>query len=218
MDTTRRRSRHNSFTIFRSQSENVFLRLAKSDLRHERRSQFFSFYIIPKGRWGRNDPTTVDIFYGRRSLGRFRNYGKSTSIFDVQEETLAESGTTLRYQQIPNGLVLCILIPSRTQTLSPSFDFVILANGIEPYTLTGDNTLRKHWKIFSSFAESYSMDGEPDIWDKLRVWWVLFSKPICVDNHIKERKITSACSKLLFFVLTVGLSGFLLRLIQFLFD
>ena len=80
----------------------------------------------------------------------------------------------------------------------------------------GSGLLNEHWHKFMSYMQCTSLEGKPTIEDRLRVWWLLFTKPQTVDGKTTTPKIRIVTVRLLQFAATVGLSGFLVAIWQWL--
>ena len=58
-----------------------------------------------------------------------------------------------------------------------------------------------------SYTEVTSLDGSPSLWQKVRVAYFRFVKPIIVDGIVQQRIIVKGILKTLWWIVTVGLSG-----------
>jgi hypothetical protein len=50
--------------------------------------------------------------------------------------------------------------------------------------------------------------------DHIRVAWLIFTRPLIVEGKVQERRIVTTAKWILKWVVTVGMSGFLLALIM----
>ncbi|MYL85251.1 hypothetical protein GTA51_19325 [Desulfovibrio aerotolerans] len=213
----KRLSRRRCFELFKSLSNSLFEEVVANDRKHEERKKIFSFYIVPNGRWGGQNERVVDVFYGSRPFESVvERQDDESGMPHFRRRLLTESGGMITYNIDSYGLVFCILYPARTEDITPWEDFIILEKHIDPIFLTGTAILKRHWKILSSFSEVRCIDGDPSIVDFVRVYWVLFTKNVCIDGKLQGRRIVKASLQVLYISLTVGCSGFLLYLIQLL--
>ncbi len=219
MNANPRRSRNICYNLFYSFLANkYFYEIAELDKTHKEREQFYCFYVQPGGRWGANDPRIVEVFYGSRPYESYTVNERNISGYPQKTiKNPAETGASIVYKRGPAGHCLVQLFPPETEDLKQLESFVILEFRLDPRLLTGNNTLKKHWKAFSSYQETKSLDGTPTLMDRMRTWWILFSKPLCINEAIHQPKYKTFLAAIVKWVFIVGGSGFLLKLIDFFF-
>jgi hypothetical protein len=61
--------------------------------------------------------------------------------------------------------------------------------------------------------EYTSLDGSPTSMDKLRIGYIKLVKQLVIKNKVQQSRIKSYFSEIFKFVLTVGLSGFIIYLV-----
>lgn len=167
-------------------------------------SKYYSFCITPKGRYGGNDKTIFEYFYGKRFYDR------------TVRRVLVECGATMLYQRHDDGYVSCLLYPAKPENMSRIEDFIFLNRHLSPQKIT-TKLLEKHFKYFISYMKVTSLDGSPSLWDRFKIWRLMLCNQTVPDGKAMPIKIISYISSIIKFGLTVGLSGFILYLIQLFF-
>ena len=124
----------------------------------------------------------------------------------------------MRYQRTDAGKVLCTSHPATTKTLSidlvPREDLIVLDVISDPRSLLSKSLQRSHWRAFISYMECTNVDGDPNVVDKIRVSYLRLAKTLGVDQRLQDKRIWVASRAIVKFALTVGLSGFLLTLVD----
>ncbi len=69
-----------------------------------------------------------------------------------------------------------------------------------------------------AYMEYSSLDGNPSLWQKVMVWYLQNFKSLVVKETWSPAKIVPYTLKLLNFVLTVGLSGFIFVMANYFID
>lgn len=210
-----RRSRCFDFDLFARDAREVFRGIAARDARHGALEQTYSFYVVPGGRTGGHDWRVVEIFYGQRPFERVKEMVQQERAFPaLRDRLLSESGATLLYQRGDNGTVLCTLHPAYSENYRRREEAIVLAVIRDTHLLTGVPALERHWRAFMSYMQYTALDGEPSTADRLRVWWLLWTRRLVINKTAEVPRVWVAAGRLAFFSATVGLSGFLLVLIQ----
>lgn len=169
----------------------------------------YTFNICPGGRYGGNSNIILEYFYGNRPYEGIRDMGAKGFV----RKLLVEHGVTVLYQRDDRGYISCLLYPAGSENLSQIEDFIFLDIQISPEKLT-KKMLKKHFKYFMSYMHTTSLDGNPSWIDKLRVFWIKFNNPIAIDKKIHRPLRNKIFLDILKYALTVGLSGFILLLLQ----
>ena len=216
----RRVERYQEFQIFIRLAEGWFPSIAQADDRHEFLAKTYGFYVSPGGRLGGVDKRVLDVYYGNRPVDyvcELREQSERNEEFSMPvpcKRFLTERGASLRYQRADDGSVVCFLEPARSEGWRRRESGIILAVIREPRVLTGRPILEKHWRTLISYFQCSSLDGRPTILDRLRTWWVLFTRPVLVDGRVASRRVLLVGGEILKWALTIGLSGALLEIVR----
>ena len=192
-----------------------FWEIAKRDPRHEFLASTYGFYVVPGGPEGADTRQLLDVFYGQRPAEQVtgtRSQSDQGGSLPVPRRTFAtEAGASLRYQKTDHGTVLCLLEPARSQGFERPESLIVLAHIKEPRALTGKPILERHWRSLVSYFEFSSIDGNPGLSDRIRVSWLLFTRPLVIDGKAQQPRIIQVAGQILKWVVTIGLSGALLK-------
>jgi hypothetical protein len=174
----------------------------------ERAEQFNKAYSLHKFRGDRSNKLnerSVDVFFGNRAY--------ETITRGSEWKALTESGATLLYKRNDDGYVTVFLYPANPENQSQKEDFILLHKRLNPNELLRKSVLSNHWKIFISYMECTSLDGSPTSMDKLRISYLKLVKQLVIKNKVQQSRIKSYFFEIFKFVLTVGLSGFIIYLV-----
>ena len=100
------------------------------------------------------------------------------------------------------------------------FDVTFIARGkhLEAMRTKGLHVIRPQDEFtvsdFMAYTECTSLIGTPSIWQRLRMFWVKYFRPVCIDGVQQPIRGLQLLRKVVTFALTVGLSGFLLVAVQ----
>lgn len=215
---TIRQSRILCFKLFFADAVEQFTRLAEHNKRHHDMAAAYSFNIVPGGRYGGQNQRIVDVFYGNRpfDVGTTQNDTKGNCW--PTQRLLTESGASLSYERGDNGLVLCTLRPARSVNLGRKEDAVILSIITDARDLTGRSILEKHFRYLVAYMRYSSLDGEPTLWERIDILWILFIRPTIIAGTYRTPAIWTWLGRIISVVITVGLSGFIITIIQYLHD
>ncbi len=195
-----------------------FWEIAKQDPRHEFLASTYGFHVLPGGREGVDGRQLLEVSYGQRptdQIAGMRPQSEQGGSSPVPRGRLAtEAGAGLRYQKTDHGTVLCLLEPARSQGFERPESLIVLARIKEPRNLTGKPILERHWRSLISYFEFSSIDGDPSISDRIRVWWLLFTKPLVIDGKAQQPRIIQVGGQILKWVVTIGLAGALLKAVR----
>lgn len=198
-------SRINDYKSFRDDCERLFNEIAKSDKSHSRLDSLFSLNICPKGRFGGVNEKEIEVFYGNRPIGSQTKIGQN---FQSHTKLETAHGSTLSYSLTDSGHIICALYPAASENQRPIEDFILIEYIKEPNKLK--RKYKKHWNMFVSYMESTCIDGEPNLCHRLQTYYLRNFKPYSVDSRIQQRKSVSLIKEVGKYVLTIGLSGFLI--------
>lgn len=201
------------------EGKTIFQKIAEQDSRHKSLERFYAFYVLPGGRRGGHDKRVFEVFYGNSPFERVIELTQEDGTFPkISPKLLNAHGATLLYERGDDGVVLCTLYPAGTENYRRRENAIILDIIRGTHVLTGAPFLERHWRFFMSYMQYTSLDGEPTVDDRLRVWWLLSTRRLIIGDKAEVAKIWTVAARLLAFSATVGLSGFLLLIVQWLFS
>jgi len=210
-----RQTRYDDFEKFADSAEATFNALLDADARAKSLSNFYSFYAVKGGAMGGLDKRVFEVFFGNRPIDHVETFESKEGEFPQrQSKLLTERGVCLRYERTDIGTVICTLFPAETKSLHQREDSILLEWIAHPRSLHSQCKLNEHWRAFISYMECTSVDGEPSVLDKLRVSYLRFTQILVIDGRAGRRRITSVAGSIFSYALTIGLSGFLLTLIN----
>ncbi|MBU2830077.1 hypothetical protein [Acidithiobacillus ferriphilus] len=210
-----RQSRYKDFEKFANDAEARFTALRDADERAKNFSNFYSFYAVKGGAMGGIDKRVFEVFFGNRPIDHVQTFEPQGGGFpQKQDKRLTERGGTLRYERTDVGTVVCTLFPANTKDFCQREDSIVLDWIVKPKALHSSRKLQSHWRAFISYMECTSVDGEPSALDKIRVGYLRFTRLLVIDGRVAKRKVVETVEKIVGYALTIGLSGFLLMLIN----
>ncbi|CAA2145137.1 hypothetical protein MBLL_04259 [Methylobacterium bullatum] len=211
--------RRRDFERFLAHAAPSFEEIAGRDARHPERAAVYGFALAPGGRDGGGDRRVVEVFYGTRHLeGRTEYVSRDGLPPRRHHRSVGEWGATLEYQRMDNGTVLCTLSPAGSENFRRHERTVFVEWIRATDRLRSKAMLERHWRLLASYMEVTSLEGEPTLTDRLRVGWVLFTRSRIVGKEYDAAPVRVWIWRLLTFAATVGLSGFLLALVQWIFS
>lgn len=202
---TNRQSRYTDFKQFSEEAKDLFESYSKLDQKSKRLEGLYSFYARAGGRYGGVDKRIVEVFYGNKPFDSFIEIGAESRTI---KKLAMERGSTLLYQRTDDGQVLCSLYPATSENFHPIEDFIFLDIIKNPAELKSKS--QWHWKIFQAYMECTCLDGNPSYYQKILVWYLRNFKQYIVDKTLQKCKATVFFCGLAKYVLTVGLSGFII--------
>jgi hypothetical protein len=208
--TDRRRNRYAECQIFANLAVDWFPEIAKRDPRHAFLADRYSFHVVPGGRAGADDRQLLEVFYGERAMEQVtgtRPQDQSGGSPSPRRMLVTERGASLRYQKTDHGTVLCLLEPARSQGFERPEGLIVLAHIKDPRVLTGKPILERHWRSLISYFECSSIDGDPRLPDRIRVWWLLYTRPLIIDGKTQRRHIIRVGGQILKWAIAVGLAA-----------
>jgi len=212
----RRFERYADCQIFVDLAVDWFQEIAKRDPRHAFLADTYSFHVVRGGREGADDRQLLEVFYGQRPVERAveapSRSDQNGGLQPSRRKFVTERGASLRYQRTDHGAVLCLLEPARSQGLERSESLIVLAHIKDPRVLTGKPILERHWRSLISYFECSSIDGDPGFSDRIRVWWLLYTKPLIMDGKAQRRHIIQVGGQILKWAIAIGLAAALLAL------
>lgn len=189
--------------IFVDLAVDWFPAIAKRDPRHALLAETYNFHVAPGDREGGDDSRLLDVSYVPRSI-------EPVAEVSPHRTCITEAGASLSYRRTGHGGVLCLLEPARSQGFERPESAIVLAHIRQPRVLTGKSIIERHWRSLVSYFEFSRIDGDPELSDRLRVEWLLFTRPLVIDGKVQPPRIIQVGRQMLKWVVTIGLSGALL--------
>lgn len=212
---SRRKLRRADFEAFHRSACEVFARIAAADPRNAFFDGVYRLCVNPGGAMGNRDRRLIEVYYGSRPIEAVKEFvAREGREPRLQERFLAEHGACLFYQRMDSGIVLVGLRPAGTENYRRREEMIQLEWIWAPDVLRGRAAPERHWRAFVSYMEFTSLEGEPTIIDRLRVWWLLFARPTVVDGKHSTARCWTVGATVVRFALTIGLSGFMLAIVQ----
>lgn len=207
--------RYEDFEQFANGAEALFNGLLAADSRAEELSTFYSFYAKKGGAMGGVDKRIVEVFFGNRAIDHVKTFESQDRTFPQRHsKLLSERGASLRYERTDTGTVICTLFPAETKASRQREDSILLEWITNPRSLHSKRKVGAHWRSLISYMQCTSVDGEPTTLDKLRIGYLRFTRRLIVDGRAETTRIVAAIESAFRYALTIGLSGFLLTLIN----
>lgn len=195
-----------AFRDFYNNAKEIFNRLQEADPSSQVFKDRCMLQVCPGSRAGGNNPDVVDVFWGAQ---RVKRIDKRNGF-----ELLTEDGVTMLFNLLPDGHVSITLYPAKTKVMRPIEDCILLHRFCKATWLLKERNQKALWRDFMAYTECTSLIGTPSIWQRLRMFWVKYSRPVCIDGVQMPVRGLQHLRKVVTFALTVGLSGFLLVAVQ----
>ena len=208
---SQRKSRIEDFELFQGTVEKAFKSLQNQNPDYSSLVDYYGFTVCPKGRDGGQDPRHTDIFYGNRVYDQEKELTKD---FKVSTHFLSESGAELSFFRDDFGYVCVQLFPAKSKYGRQYEDSILLYAHYGPRKLLKHSIQKKILKQLNSYMAVTCLEGKPSCCDKARVFFMRLNKRMVVKEEIQPVRIMSWLGEVLKFALTVGLSGFLLTIIE----
>ena len=198
-------NRINNFKEFYDNSKTTFKEFSDKDINSHKFRDAYSLCICPGSRNGGTNKRVVEIFFGSRPFESITN-GRDWT-------TLTEYGATLLYDRDDSGYIIVSLYPANTDKQKQIESLIFLEIKIDPKKLKDKNYLKKHWNDLVAYMECTSLDGNPTISQKIRIAYLRTFKHLIIDSKWMPTRVSNYSKDVLKFVLTVGLSGFIIYLV-----
>lgn len=208
MEKPAREKRIEAFKTFRENAKETFNSFRDESPSFQKFDDAYILNVCPKGRNGGTNEKLCEVFYGWRIYDQERTLDNG---FNVSIRNLFETGATLAFSLLDDGYVLVVLHLPYTEGMKPRISKVVMDLHLDPRKLT-QRRLKIYWELFNLGMEMYSLTGDPK-WNQEVYWtcWVFF-KQIVKDDYLQERGCYKLVKTLANYVLSVGLSGFLIYL------
>jgi hypothetical protein len=204
------REKRQAFEIFYKKSKPYFRYIHAQDKSIQYLSHHYGFCICPGSSDGGFNKRIVEIFWGSRPFDKVTE----VSGLSMTEKFIAERGAGLTYQLLDNGNVVISLSPAKTDYLSPIEGHIFITLLRKPKKLLNIRYLKKHWKYVKAYMNITSLEGSKSIQYKVITWYLRNFKNTLVNKKLNGPKAISTMKEIIKYVITVGLSGFLLLLIS----
>jgi hypothetical protein len=203
------------FSLFQHHGSHFFNIAASKDPRHVSRNSMYTFYVAKHGRMGGVDKRLFDVFYGARP---YDNIVEVTSILrPPSRKKLVEDGGGLAYERSSSGFVSCILYPPHTRDFNSNDLAYILGLRLDPINMLSQTLIERHFRLYSACFECAGLDGEPSKADKMLYLFLVYFHARIEKGKYKRSLAIDHLLEITKFSLMIGLSGFLLKLIEIFF-
>jgi hypothetical protein len=202
-----RLDKRNDFDEFYDKSEKIFKDLRDNDKRADKFESEYMLSVCPGSRNGGTDKRVIEVFWGLRQYD-FETQGRNW-------KALTETGSSLLFYRNDTGDITISIYPAYTEQRKPFETSITLHIWLDPNRLKREKFVLTLWNDFMAYMECTSLDGNPTIWQRLRISYLRTFKHLVIDNKWMPTKFSNRRNKILDFLLTVGLSGFVFFLITF---
>lgn len=220
-EAQRRIERYRIFEKFlneQTHDDNFFSKQISGDERAELMQGYYMLCVCSGSRWGGDKNDVFDLFWENRIYNVVERQGVTN-----RTTFRTERGAFMKILLAPDGYmsvyIFGALIDNRDKENLLQEDHVPvyrLVNHCDPRRLNDRSFLTRLWKSFMAFSEKTQLDGRPSLAQRFRYWRIVMFKK-CVDENgelcvSRFRRLVVWVAK---WVLTVGLSGALLGMIQY---
>lgn len=195
-------NRRDDFDEFYNNSINVFTQLRENDKRAEKFQREYMLNICPGSRAGGTDKRTVEVFWGGRNF-EIETQGRNW-------KALTETGATLLFARDDNGFVIISLYPAYTENRKPIETSITLRIWLDPKKLKEEKFIKACWNDFMAYMEYTSLDGNPTLWQRLRISYLRYFKKLIIDNKWVPSKFSASTSRIRDLIIAACFSGAIL--------
>lgn len=206
-----RTQRIEDFEAFQKSVEGIFKKGQQQMTDYVQLVDYYGFSVCPKGRNGGVDSHLVEVFFGSRPYEQEKVVSDS---FKVSTHFLAESGAELSLFRDDLGYVCIQLFPAKSKYGRQKEDCIILQSHLDPKKLLRHGFQKRLLLQLNSYMSVTCLEGKPTICDKMRVKIIRLNKHQVLSEEVQPVIALKWLGDVLKFVLTVGLSGFLLTIIE----
>ena len=193
--------RNADFEKFGESAGAIFNRLMSESDGYLQLEKIYSFFVTRD--------TCINVCYGKKQYTVAMGDQSGNSI-----NTRTESGAQLRIYANDFGFVQVQLFPAETQFFKHKEEFILLYASLDPKCLLKPVFQRRLMRRLNSYMAVTCLDARPTICDKSRVARLRIIKLLCVGGKLQQRRLLTWLGSIFKYVLTVGLSGFLLLVIE----
>lgn len=201
-----RLNRYTLFDNFAEKANETFMRFLNKD---ERAKSFHDSYLLSiwnDKQHAKNNVTYVNIAFGSRSL--------IVSHHNQGYNTISEQGARLCFYRMENGFVSISLFPAQTDNRRPEEESIMLHDYVDPHKLGDNKFLKSCWKSLMAYMEYTAIDGRPSFCQKRKVARMRYNRHLVIDGKYQPTRRSVVWQNRWNFLMTVGLSGFLVALLQ----
>lgn len=200
--------RWDRFNTFADNANEYFREELAKDEKSQRFDVRYLLSIVSNREHIKNDHRHVCVFWGSRTIEGFYQGNTFTSS--------VEQGAQMVFYRMEDGYVSITLYPAKTDSRRPLEDAIILDRHADPSKLLNPDKRHKLWKDFAAYMEATSLDGNPTFCQKLNIWKLRHCKYYIQENEFMPVKSMEQLKHFFEFLATVGCSGILVFLLQFL--
>lgn len=197
--TRNRQDRCKDFDEFYRTAVATFKAFRDNDPKTEKFERIYMLYVCPGSRAGGNNNRVVEVFWGSRPF--------ETITLGNSWKALSEYGATLLFERDDSGFVIISLYPAGTENKKPIESSISLRLWIDPIQLKDKSFLEKQWNDLMAYMECTSLDGNPTIWQRLRISYLRYFKHLVIDNKWSPTKFSDSISRILDLVVAACFSG-----------
>lgn len=175
----KRNKRSKDFETFYNQSKDIFEPFRTRGDREKYYQDLYMLCVCPGSRSGGCVSRIVEFFWGRRIFDKnqsLSNDGRRSLHFE------AETGVTMLFFKNDDGYVSIQMYPACTEQHRPTEDFIFWKKSVDPSRLLQKSFQKRCWDAFMAYMEVTSLDGDPTLGQKLRVWYYRNFKYVVEDN------------------------------------
>lgn len=205
-----RNQRNKDFNVFRDNFKSTFENFLEKDKKAKELKAMYSLYIFNHTPHSILDHSGVISYFGKKPY--------ETVFRDKSQINLTEEGASFAIEKRDDGFVTIKLFPAKAESYQQKEDFIILDKKLNPKNLNHKYILKKYWYFFIAYMEVTSLDGSPSKIQLLTINYLRYFKSLIINNKFNNSRFKRHSLDISKFVLTVGLSGFLLLFFTFFFN
>jgi len=205
--TKDRLDRINDFEEFYKTAYSTFNEFLNKDKRVKDFKEIYRLNIYPNSETDEDNKRTVEISWGIRKYERIIDGNK--------KKALVEHGATLYYERLDSGHVVILLYPAHTENRMPIEKSITLKRRLDPKRLKDKRFIKDNWNDLVAYMESTSLDGNPSLLQRIRIFCLRTFKHLIIDNIARPTRFSNYLKETGKFVFSVGLSGFLIYFITY---
>lgn len=194
--------------FFSKYSKPKYQEILLSNKKNRDLDAFYTLNVCPGGSQGRLNERVLEIFYGSRPFDAQRRDPFSRTNLSF----LVEYGARLHYYLMDNGRAATVLYPAKTDNYAPIEDSILVSINFNPHHFYVKYA--RHFRLLNAYMRCTCLDGEPSYMDRMKVGILRFCRPMIIEGKQQPTRLYIWTTSIIKFALTVGLSGFLLLLIQ----
>ncbi|MFE3872205.1 hypothetical protein ACFX5F_13330 [Flavobacterium sp. ZS1P70] len=194
-----RQDRRNDFDDFYGTAKETFKAFRDNDPNAEKFERIYMLSVCPGSRAGGDNNRVVEVFWGSRPF--------ETITLGNSWKALSEYGATLLFERDDSGFVIISIYPAGTENKKPIESSISLRLWIDPIRLKDKSFLKKQWNDLMAYMECTSLDGNPTLWQRLRISYLRNFKHLVIDNKWTPTKFSVSISRIRDLVVAACFSG-----------